>query len=212
MPLFFLPGNHDYYNDAAISVWRERFGDERGYYYFVYKDVLFLMINTEDPPVPLADLERNDPEVFQHVMLTMKDLSEREAKGLLTVEDAHLVDEMAEIAISDAQVDYFAQVLESHPDTRWTVCVTHSPPYYSPLSEQKDPGNFAKIEELLADRPYTAWPRHTHLYKFQQRDGHDFITTATIGGVSFERPGAMDHLTWVTMTDDGPKIANLLMN
>ena len=26
------------------------------------------------------------------------------------------------------------------------------------------------------------------------------------------RPGAMDHLVWITMTDDGPKIANLLMN
>jgi hypothetical protein len=26
------------------------------------------------------------------------------------------------------------------------------------------------------------------------------------------RPGAIDHLVWVTMTKDGPKIANLLMN
>ena len=110
MPFFFLPGNHDYYNDAAISVWGERFGDERGYYYFIYKDVRFLMINTEDPPVSLTDMERNDPEVFQHVIETMKDLSLREAKGLLTAEDAQLADEMSEIAsdiaISDAQVDY----------------------------------------------------------------------------------------------------------
>jgi hypothetical protein len=53
---------------------------------------------------------------------------------------------------------------------------------------------------------------HTHLYNLQQRRGRDFITTATTGGISFERPGAMDHLTWVTMTHDGPKIVNLLMN
>ena len=26
------------------------------------------------------------------------------------------------------------------------------------------------------------------------------------------RPGAIDHLVWVIMTKDGPKIANLLMN
>ncbi len=26
------------------------------------------------------------------------------------------------------------------------------------------------------------------------------------------RPGAMDHVVWVTMTDQGPKIVNLLMN
>ena len=26
------------------------------------------------------------------------------------------------------------------------------------------------------------------------------------------RPGAMDHIVWVTMTNEGPKIANQLMN
>jgi len=26
------------------------------------------------------------------------------------------------------------------------------------------------------------------------------------------RPGAMDHIVWVTMAADGPKIVNLLMN
>ena len=26
------------------------------------------------------------------------------------------------------------------------------------------------------------------------------------------RPGAMDHVVWITMTKEGPKIINLLMN
>ncbi len=48
MPFFYLPGNHDLSNKVADNRWGELFG--RRYYHFVYKDVLFLMLNTEDPP------------------------------------------------------------------------------------------------------------------------------------------------------------------
>ena len=58
VPLFFLTGNHDFYSEASTKAWRERFGDERGYYHFRYKDVLFLMINTEDPPKTFARLKQ----------------------------------------------------------------------------------------------------------------------------------------------------------
>ncbi len=47
MPFFYLPGNHDINNEVMARVWRERFG--RAYYHFVYRDVLFLCLNTEDP-------------------------------------------------------------------------------------------------------------------------------------------------------------------
>ena len=45
-----------------------------------------------------------------------------------------------------------------------------------------------------------------------QRDGHDYITTATSGAMNMVRPGAMDHVVWITMTANGPKVVNLLMN
>jgi len=216
VPYFFLPGNHDYYSEASIRVWRERFGDGRGYYHFVYKDVLFLMVNTEDPPLDMAALQQDDPETAQQIMATMRVLGEKGAKGALTIDDAQLVDELAEVAgsinISDAQVDYFADVLKANPDVRWTFCLTHAPPYYSPITGEKDPGNFSKIEAHLSDRPFTVVSGHTHVYNYEQRNGRDFITTATSGGIAFDRAGAMDHVTWVTMTKDGPKIANLLMN
>ena len=32
------------------------------------------------------------------------------------------------------------------------------------------------------------------------------------GAVNVPRLGAIDHVVWVTMTDDGPKIANLMLN
>jgi hypothetical protein len=45
MPFFYLPGNHDLSNETMAHVWRERFG--ASYYHFVYKDVLFLALNSE---------------------------------------------------------------------------------------------------------------------------------------------------------------------
>jgi predicted phosphodiesterase len=47
MPFFYVPGNHDLANAGQVDVWKERFG--RGYYHFMYKDVLFLAVNSDDP-------------------------------------------------------------------------------------------------------------------------------------------------------------------
>jgi hypothetical protein len=218
MPFFFLPGNHDHYSEASVKVWGERFGDERGYYHFAYKDVLFLMVNTEDPPKTVARLKRDNPEQYQKIAVNYPLMDEIQKKEHQTAEDAKKLLELAEpieewlgeIGISDDQVAYFEEVLEANPDVRWTFCFTHSPPHYSPIVE-KDPGNFAKIEAMLADRPYTVFSAHTHTYDYEQRDGHDFVTTATSGAMNVIRPGAMDHVVWVTMTKEGPKIINLLL-
>ena len=48
MPFFFVPGNHDISNEVMADEWIKRFG--KSYYHFVYRDVLFLCLNTEDPP------------------------------------------------------------------------------------------------------------------------------------------------------------------
>ena len=218
VPFFFLPGNHDHYSDASIKIWGERFSDERGYYHFVYKDVLFLMVNTEDPPKTVARLQRDNPELYERVGVNYQLMHELQSKENQTAEDGKRLLELAEpieewlgeIDISEDQVAYFKEVVEAYPDVRWTVCFTHSPPHYSP-AVAKDPGNFAKIEALLANRPYTVFSAHTHTYDYDQRDGHDYITTATSGAMNVVRPGAMDHVVWVTMTDQGPKVINLLL-
>ena len=220
MPFFFLPGNHDHYSETSIKAWEERFGDRRGYYHFVYKDVLFLMVNTEDPPKTIPDLQRNSPELFKRVAMNYKLMEELQAKEHKTAEDGRKLLELGEpieewlgeIHISDDQVAYFKEVLEANPDVRWTFCFTHAPPHYSPAATKRDPGNFTKIEALLADRPYTVFSAHTHTYNYDQRDGQDYITTATSDGMNIVRPGAMDHVVWVTMTKAGPKIINLLLN
>lgn len=48
MPFFYVPGNHDLTNPFMVQVWNQRFG--KTYYHFVYKDILFLLLNSEDPP------------------------------------------------------------------------------------------------------------------------------------------------------------------
>lgn len=49
MPFFYVPGNHDMATEVLYQKWGERYG--RRYYHFVYKDVLFLCLNSDDPPL-----------------------------------------------------------------------------------------------------------------------------------------------------------------
>ena len=86
--------------------------------------------------------------------------------------------------------------------------MVHSPAWLG----DKDPGNFLQIEALLQGRPYTFFAAHTHLYDYTEREGRDYITGACTGALQFPRAGAIDHFFWVTMTNDGPKIANVLLN
>jgi hypothetical protein len=54
---------------------------------------------------------------------------------------------------------------------------------------------------------------HVHSYLYQQRLGHDYIRLATTGGVQIEgRENAFDHVTLVTVSDDGVDIANLRLD
>lgn len=48
MKFFFVPGNHDMSNLVMTREWEERFG--RTFYHFIYRNVLFLCLNSEDPP------------------------------------------------------------------------------------------------------------------------------------------------------------------
>ena len=46
MPFFYVPGNHDITNKVMQDLWKEHFGPT--HYHFVYKDVLFLCLDSED--------------------------------------------------------------------------------------------------------------------------------------------------------------------
>ena len=47
MPFFYTVGNNDFNSEEASSLWEDRFG--KTYYHFVYKNSLFLVLNSDDP-------------------------------------------------------------------------------------------------------------------------------------------------------------------
>lgn len=65
MRFYFVPGNHDISNIVMYDEWKERYGSH--YYHFIYKNVLFLCLNTEDPPAT-----RMSPEQVEYVQQTLE--------------------------------------------------------------------------------------------------------------------------------------------
>jgi len=200
MPFLTVPGNHDMGNEVMRQVWRERNG--RDYYYFVYKNVLFLMLNTEDPPVELP------AKTLEQILYFKKLIKEDPVKAReLVANNPNARNEIdLPVAISDAQVDYVKEVLEQHRDVRWTFFILHKPAW------EYDAPNFERIEALAQDRPYTMFAGHQHNYQRTERHGRDYIRLGTSGGIwHHQGKGNMDHITWTTLTNDGPIIANILL-
>jgi len=163
-PFFHVPGNHDITNPVMHDFWRKKFG--RDYYHFVYNNVLFLCLNSEDPPPG---------------------------------------------GISQKQIDYVAKALADNPDVRWTLIFLHKPFW----SEGKINPGWLKIEEMVKGRRHTVFAGHHHVYVSYKRNGHDYIKLATTGGASQLTGldfGKFDHVVWVTMTDQGPRLANLMLD
>lgn len=167
MKFFYLPGNHDIWSDFSRAAWEQRFG--ASYYHFLYKDVLFLALNSED--------------------------------GQST-------------ALGPEQVQYFLDVLEAHRDVRWTLVFTHKPFWFYEETGSRETG-WAELETVLKDRAHTVFAGHRHQYLSFARNNTRYIQLATTGGSSdLSGPvhGRFDHFVWVTMTPEGPMIANILLD
>lgn len=199
-PLFHVGGNHDLTNPDMWEVWEQRYG--KRYYHFVYKNVLFLVLDTEDNP---AEFQQD-----LHVMRleTIKVIKEFGWGEEAANTEYAKIEEASTGRISAKQAAYFKEVIAAHPDVRWTFMMMHKAAW-----ERPDEENFSSIEAALSERPYSVFHGHLHSYKHQQRHGRDYIRLGTTGGSHV--PGdamAIDHVTLVTMTEDGPDIANLRMS
>ncbi len=164
MPFFYVPGNHDCSNPEMTKAWKDRFG--RTYYSFVYRDVLFVCLNSQDPEM-------------HH--------------------------------IGDAQAKWLEDTLAARKNVRWTLVFLHSPLWEESFS--KDRG-WKRVEKALGDRKYTVFSGHFHSYLKQFRNGHLYYTLATTGassGLRGQAHGEFDQVAWVTMTEAGPVVANLLL-
>jgi len=114
--------------------------------------------------------------------------------------------------VGAAQLDYFRKVLADNDDVRWTLVFLHKPLW---VYEEGDTEGWRAFEDLLVDREYTVFAGHFHTYTKHVRRDRRYIVLATTGGVSgLGGPdrGQFDHVTWVTMTDEGPVLANLMLD
>ncbi len=178
MPFFYLPGNHDLGNEVADQIWDEMFGVR--HYSFVYRDVLFLCLNTQDGP------------------------GSKPAK------------------LEDEQIKWALSELKKNKEVRWTLIFMHQPLWLmeegilirekgKKILRKTDTG-WPNLANVLKERKHTVFAGHVHHYGKYIRNGTSFYTLGTTGGGSKLRGeafGEFDHATWVTMTEGGPKMANL---
>lgn len=66
MPFYYVAGNHDVSNPLLTEAWQKRHG--RDYYYFVYKNVLFLALNTDD--IINGGISEKQADYFKKVLAT----------------------------------------------------------------------------------------------------------------------------------------------
>lgn len=198
-PFFFTPGNHDYSNQVMANVWEERYGPS--YYSFTYKDVLFIILNSA--------------------------LFDREGISGHSQRRGNWAEEQEE------QLAWLEETLDEHDDVRWTFLMMHRPywrqgwkrtdgePSVEGPWERFDDEvpEWLEIEGMLSDRDYTAFAGYMHTYEYDANEEgphtHERIALATTGGVSNVRGpnyGEFDHFVWMTVTEDGPVMANILLD
>jgi len=164
-PFFFVPGNHDVGRPLWWETYTARFGV--AYYHFVYRDVLFLCLSTND------GIDKNT-------------------------------------GIGEEQVAYAARVLQDHQDVRWTLVFQHKPLWHDEGAQ-----GWNDVATLLNGRKCTVFSGHRHNYLSREDNGISFVTFSTTGGGNPLRGpayGEFDQVAWVTMTDEGPRVANLALD
>jgi predicted phosphodiesterase len=203
MPFFYVVGNHDMGNDALKQVWLERRGAD--YYYFIYRGVLFLVFNSEDPSNPVPENLAQLTAEYKRLLVENPAKAQELIAEFMAGVDAYRVP----IVMSDRQLSYFRKVLADHPNVRWTFAFFHQPDWNN---EPNGPALQA-IEQMLKDRPYTVITGHEHYYDIKQRNGRDYITMGPVGASWHKNGnGNVDHILWVTMKDGGPEIAMITLD
>ena len=203
MPFFHTPGNHDIANDVAQQVWLDRHGAT--YYNFLYKNVLFIVLNSEDPPRVAPEGIKEKLEIYNRLQ-TEDPAKAQEMLAEFMSDEAVVAALGKHVEFSDKQVAFVKNTLAQNPDVRWTFLFVHEPAWEKPSE------SFKAIQQLLKDRDHTFFGGHLHYYDYDEIDGHEHITMGP-AGASFhqEGPGTVDHIMWITMTDKGPQMGNIAL-
>jgi hypothetical protein len=198
-PVFHVGGNHDLTSLEEWDVWEQRYGER--YYWFIYKNVLFLVLDTEDNPPDFQDH-------LNEIRLQAIEVQETEGWEAFHATEYGQLEERRSGRIGAAQAAFFRKVIGQHPEVRWTFLFMHKPAW-----ERPDEENFSGIEAALEGRPYTVFYGHVHSYQHTLRHGRDYIRLGTTGGSHApDNPMAIDQVSLVTVSATGVDIANLRMS
>ena len=196
-PLFYVGGNHDLTDQTLWKVWDARYG--RRYYHFVYRNVLFLILDTED------HTKERIQEISEARIRAMDSVAQF-GWGILDQTVYHRMPEQVAGNIGAQQADYFTEIIKANSGVIHTFILVHKAPW-----KNKDP-EFAQIEQALGNQPYTVFNGHKHAFDHELRNGRDYIRLATTGGVHLPNNGrSADHLTLVSVDSNGASISHLLM-
>ena len=206
MPFFYVRGNHDINTPITREAWTERRGPN--YYYFKYKDVLFIALDTEGAEESHAPELEADLTTYNDMNINDADAAKAFAAevNLMGRVMEIVAEEPPKINFPDRQVEWFEKVLAENKDVRWTFVFLHQPVWNSPSE------SFKRIDAAIQDREYTFFAGHTHYYDYDLLNGHEYITVASAGAtIVADGPGNVDMLALVTMTDNGPEIAGVAL-
>jgi len=204
-PFFYVRGNHDINLPLTRQAWSERRGPQ--YYYFRYKDVLFIVLDSEDAERPVPPNMEEDIETYNR--LKKEDPQKAMAfivEWMKTPEAQAAFGHAAKVEFPEAQRAWFKKVLDKNADVRWTFVFLHEPVWDNPSD------SFKEMDQSIQGRKYTFFAGHTHYYDYDLINGNEYITVGSAGAAFVhDGPGNVDHLTWVAMTDDGPEITGIAL-
>jgi hypothetical protein len=204
MPFFYTKGNHDVSYPEGREVWRDRHGPD--YYHFVYRKVLFIVLDSEDAP-RLEPPPGMEEKIKLYNRLQTED--PQKAKEMLAefMKDEAIVAGLSKpVEFPEEQLNWIKKILEENDNVRWTFLFMHEPSWENPSD------SFKAVQTLLKDRPFTWFAGHLHYYDYDNIDGREYITMGPAGASwHHDGPGNVDHIMWVTMTEDGPQMANIAL-
>jgi len=108
------------------------------------------------------------------------------------------------------QTDFVLKTLKENQGVRWTYLFMHHP-----IWTYDTGGRFPEIQEALKSRKHTVIAGHEHRYHHEEINNANYYILATTGAGSAllgEPFGEFDHISWITMTDNGPVMANLKLD
>lgn len=200
IPFYPVVGNHDISNLVMRRWWQENIAPR--YYHIRHKNILFLMLDSEDSPderfSEMAQIRLDGIAVYKNNPADFPDtayakLFERKYGQIRT-----------------KQTQYFEQVLQDNKDVKWTFVLMHKP-----MWKQANNTGFKTLEAALQGRKYTVLNGHTHTYHYTKRLGQDYIQLGTTGGAFTPADDGeyIDHIMMVSINnqDNKPRLLNITL-